>query len=138
MQTCGKSAPSLISDTHGTLCDRHDQVHRTSANRRLVGCRNEYKLHEKHIGPHLGERCVAVLSDPTTDLGRQAHAFTHHLADLSLDVVRAQQRVGSGAQERRPEGAPGPGDSVQRVPDAIDSQLLVRLEQEGIYRGPAP
>ena len=104
-----------------------------------VSRRNSRKLHEDFIGPQLGERCVAELSNPATDLGRQAHAFTHHLADLSMDLLRAQQRAGVGAHERRPEDPQAPGDGKPlRVPDGVDAELLARLQHEGIYHGPAP
>jgi hypothetical protein len=85
--------------------------------------KNAFRLHEKHIGASLAERCLAILSDPTTTLGQQAHAWTHHVADLSIDLMRLQQESSCTNVK------------IKKVPDDVDTKLLACLEKEGLYRG---
>jgi hypothetical protein len=85
--------------------------------------KNASSLHEKYIGAALGERCLAILSDPTTELGRTAHAWTHHVADLSIDLMRLRQENSCSEV------------LICKVPGDVDTELLSRLEKEGLYRG---
>jgi hypothetical protein len=90
-----------------------------------MSCRHKHELSEVFIGEKLAANCMRHVSDPTSRLGQQAYAWTHHVADLCLDLCRQQL----DSQSKM---------AVRRVPDHVDEALLDRLEQEGgLYLGAA-